>query len=69
MKAHADPNENQVKILNTKQLLERLPVCDRTLDNWKAKGVIPYIKVGRCCFYDWERVQAVLQAHEQGGKQ
>ncbi|HEV2455378.1 MAG TPA: hypothetical protein VGY98_14035 [Verrucomicrobiae bacterium] len=64
-----DANENQRTLLSTKELLARLPVCQRTLANWKAKGVIPYIQIGQYCLYDWDRVQAVLRANERGGNQ
>src|SRR5271155_2274357 len=38
--------------IDEKGLLARLPVSRRTLGNWKATGILPYIKIGRRCLYD-----------------
>ena len=53
--------------IDQKQLLARLPISRGTLDNWKAKGLLPYIKIGRRCLYDWASVQAALLCRQQGG--
>lgn len=42
------------------ELLKRVPVCRRTLANWKAKGLLPFVKIGRRCLYDWQNVRAAL---------
>jgi hypothetical protein len=52
--------------IDEKQLLARLPVSRGTLGNWKAKGLIPYIKIGRRCLYDWLSVQGALQRRQRG---
>jgi hypothetical protein len=67
MNTKSSESQNQTTLLTTKQLLARIPVCKRTLDNWKARGLLPYIKVGGFCLYDWDRVQATLRANERGG--
>jgi len=60
--ASLDALENSVRgepgFIDEKQLLVRLPVSRRTLGNWKAKGMLPFIKIGRRCLYDWASVQA-----------
>jgi hypothetical protein len=53
--------------IDEKTLLARLPVSRRTLGNWKAKGILPYIKIGRRCLYDWVSVQGALLRRQRGG--
>jgi hypothetical protein len=49
-------------------LLARLPISRRTLGNWKAKGILPFIKIGRRCLYDWASVQGALLRRQRGGQ-
>jgi hypothetical protein len=53
--------------MDEKQLLAKLPISRRTLGNWKAKGIIPHIKIGRRCLYDWASVQGALLRRQRGG--
>ena len=52
--------------IDEKRLLARLPISRRTLGNWKAKGILPYIKIGRRCLYDWTSVQGALLRRQRG---
>ncbi len=52
-----------------KQILALVPVSRRTFGSWKARGLIPYIKLGRRCLYDWESVRRALLRFEKGGQQ
>jgi hypothetical protein len=54
--------------INEKHLLARLPISRRTLGNWKAKGILPFIKIGRRCLYDWASVQGALLRRQRGGQ-
>jgi hypothetical protein len=54
-------------LLNEKQLLARLPISRRTLGNWKTKGWLPFIKIGRRCLYDWPNVHAALLRQQRNG--
>src|SRR5213596_3121358 len=54
--------------IDEKRLLARLPISRRTLGNWKAKGFLPYIKIGRRCLYDWTSVQGALLRRQRGGQ-
>jgi hypothetical protein len=54
--------------IGEKQLLARLPISRRTLGSWKATGVLPYIKIGRRCLYDWASVQGALLRRQKGGQ-
>jgi hypothetical protein len=57
--------------LTTEQLLQRLPICRRTLENARAAGRIPYIKPfgakrGRVLYF-WPDVRSALQRLQRGG--
>jgi len=54
--------------MDEKQLLAKLPISRRTLGNWKTTGVIPYIKIGRRCLYDWASVHGALLRRQRGGQ-
>jgi hypothetical protein len=34
--------------------------CPRTWEGWKARGIIPYVKAGRLCYYNVDQVRAAL---------
>ena len=51
------------------EILQFVPVCRRTWGNWKSKGIIPYIKIGRRCLYDLESVRRALLRMQRGGEQ
>jgi hypothetical protein len=57
----------EIGFIDEKRLLARLPVSRRTLGNWKANGILPYIKIGRRCLYDWASVQGALLRRQRGG--
>jgi hypothetical protein len=54
--------------IDEKRLLAKLPISRRTLGNWKATGILPYIKIGRRCLYDWASVQGALMRRQKGGQ-
>jgi hypothetical protein len=67
---HSEPSRtasNESGFIDEKQLLAKLPISRRTLGSWKAKGVVPYIKIGRRCLYDWASVQGALLRRQRGG--
>jgi len=59
----------QDHLINEQELLKRLPVCRRTLVNWRVSGVLPYIRPrgARRILYHWPSVQAALLRHQQNG--
>jgi len=59
---------SETGFIDEKRLLSRLPVSRRTLGNWKAKGFLPYIKIGRRCLYDWASVHDALLRRQRGGQ-
>jgi hypothetical protein len=53
------------KLLNRTECIEALfstqaGPCPRTWEAWKARRIIPFIRVGRKCYYDPERVREAL---------
>jgi hypothetical protein len=67
----SEPNQTasgEPGFIDEKRLLAKLPISRRTLGNWKAKGLLPYIKIGRRCLYDWASVQGALLRRQRGGQ-
>ena len=53
-------------LIKKKQLAKRLSVSTRTIDNWVARRVIPFIQVGpRFYLYEFEAVLAAVREHYQ----
>jgi hypothetical protein len=51
-------------LIKRKELARRLSVSTRTIDDWIAKRIIPYIKVSpRFYLYEFESVLAALKKH------
>lgn len=51
-------------LIKRKELARRLSVSTRTIDDWIAKRIIPYIKISpRFYLYDFESVLAALKKH------
>jgi hypothetical protein len=65
-KAQDEPSERA--FMDEKQLLTKLPISRRTLGTLKASGVLPYMKIGRRCLYDWPSEQGALLRRQRGGQ-
>lgn len=51
-------------VIRKRELAKRLSVSTRTIDNWMAKRLIPYIQVSpRFYLYDFDAVLAALKKH------
>lgn len=56
--------------INEKTLLKRLPVSRRTLFSWRAKGKIPFVRLGgRRVLFHWPSIEAALLRNQHGGAQ
>jgi len=53
--------------LDEKQILARIPICRRTLFNWRSSGKIPHLKIGRRNLFHWPSVEAALLRQQHGG--
>ena len=48
-------------LLTRTQLAERLNISHRTVDDWRERGLIPYLKIGGVIRFDIEQVMAGLR--------
>jgi hypothetical protein len=67
----SEPNQTasgETGFIDEKQRLTKLPISRGTLGNWKARGILPYIKIGRRCLYDWASAQGALLRRQRGGQ-
>ena len=55
--------------LSKKELARRLNRSIRTIDYWRRRGVIPYIKCGHSPMFKWTDVAAHLDTHFRVCKQ
>ena len=53
-----------LELLSRKQLADKLKINPRTLDDWRASGKIPFIRIGGILRFDWVRVREALDAFE-----
>lgn len=45
------------------QLMELFHVTERTLYNWRKKGILPFAKVGGCIYYKLGDLRKLSQTH------
>jgi hypothetical protein len=68
------PNqEKQTETANSKagfidepEFLSRVPICRRSLKNWREQGKIPFVKIGRRVLYHWPSCEAALLRQQKG---
>lgn len=53
--------------LEETELLQRVPVCRKTLFNLRRSGKIPSLKLGSRNLYHWPTVEAALLRMQTGG--
>ena len=47
--------------LTKNEIAQRLRKTPRTIEHWTRAGMLPVLKIGRSCLYDWPQVQAALR--------
>jgi phage terminase Nu1 subunit (DNA packaging protein) len=52
---------NSPLYVNSTGLAQAIRVSRRTVDNWRDRGLIPYVKVGGIVRFDLAKVRAVLE--------
>jgi len=59
----------ETAFIDEKELLNRLPVCRRTLTSWRKRGRIPFVKLpgSRRVLYHWQSIEAALLRMQQNG--
>lgn len=50
-------------MLNKKELATRLKVTVRTIENWQAAGLLPYIKISSVVLFHWPDVLEHLKTN------
>jgi len=59
------PAQEAALLLKPRQLARRPGISRRTLSNWTQNKTVPMIKIGRFCRFEFDKVWAALQKHEQ----
>ena len=60
-------NTPEPTLIKKKELAKRLSVSTRTIDNWVAKRLIPYIQItSRFYLYEFDAVLAAIRKHRAG---
>ena len=49
------------KLIDRPQMAKAASVSCRTVDEWRANGIIPYFKIGKIVRFDLNSVMAVLR--------
>ena len=57
----AEGSSPKAKLIDRAQMAKAASVSCRTLDEWRANGVIPYFKIGKIVRFDLNSVMAVLR--------
>jgi hypothetical protein len=59
----ATPGNSSDQMLNKKELAGRLKVTVRTIENWQAAGLLPYIKISSVVLFHWPDVLEHLKTN------
>ncbi len=51
--------------LDDQNIQQLLPVCKRTIQRWRKKGILPYVKIGGKIFYRKSIVAELLCRHQE----
>ena len=49
--------------ITKEEVAKRLKKTVRTVENWQARGILPFVKAGRSVLFKWTDVEAHLQAN------
>ena len=68
-----DPNRDRSQIpsnatapegyITKEEVAKRLKKTVRTVENWQAKGLLPYVKIGRSVLFNWSDVESHVQTN------
>ncbi len=53
------------ELMTPDQLARRLGISRRCLGNWTRDRLVPMLKIGRVCRFDFAKVSAALERHER----
>ncbi len=60
---HASINEMENKLIQKDEVAKRLKKSTKWVENYCKSGVIPFIKIGRSVFFNWDEVVESLEAN------
>jgi excisionase family DNA binding protein len=55
---------NSTDLLTPEQCAKKLNISRRCLGNWTRSRVVPMVKIGRVCRFDFAKVKAALEKFE-----
>jgi excisionase family DNA binding protein len=58
-------SKSSQNLLSQKELAARLRVTPQTVLKYTSEGVIPFIMIGRCKRFDYDRVLSALEKNTQ----
>ena len=59
----ASSSERPDEMLTKKELAAKLKVTTRTIENWQADGLLPYIKISSVVLFFWPEILNHLQTN------
>ncbi len=67
---YGNPSATQQSVagfVNETAVLSKIPVCRRTLKNWRDTGKLPFCKIGKRILYHLPSVETALLRMQKGG--
>ena len=49
--------------ITKEEVAKRLKKTVRTIENWQARGILPFVKAGRSVLFKWSDVEGHLQSN------
>ena len=49
--------------ITKEEVAKRLKKTVRTIENWQARGILPFVKAGRSVLFKWSDVESHLQSN------
>jgi len=57
-------SQTSKKWLRSAEVREQLSISSGTLQNMRINGTIPFTNMGPTLFYDWDKIQRILNENE-----
>jgi hypothetical protein len=49
--------------IDKQEILMRLHISNRTLQNWRSKGILPFARIGKKIYYKESDIRKLLETH------
>jgi predicted DNA-binding transcriptional regulator AlpA len=60
-------NRSRDDLIKTRDVCQKARVCQRTVDYWREKNLIPYVKLGKAVRFIPSDVDAFIRSRRVGG--